>query len=270
MPQQRILITGGNGTVGKALQDVAQRAGHQVTAWDRHLVRYGDDDAMSRYLQQVSPAVVVNLAIASQYDPLSLLSARALNEDFPALLGTMCARQGIRFLQTSSVMVFENSGDGPFTTDSVAAASDGYGKEKRLAEEQLREQCPEALIVRLGWQMGKDLQGNTMSHFLSETMKSKQEIVASNRWFPACSFVQDTAAVLLDLATKAQTEGASRVYHVDGNRGWSFFEIAQALKTYLNQSWTIRHDDTFVFDQRLLGALTDRCDIGRILQLPNL
>lgn len=266
--QQKIVLTGGNGTVGRAFRVVAECAGHEVTNWDRRAVRYGDENAMLQYLNDSSPDVVVNLAIASQDDSHGLMSARAINEEFPAVLGKLCERSGVRFLHTSSVMVFENSGDGPFATDAVAAASEGYGREKRLAEERLFLQCANVSIARLGWQIGEDLGGNTMSHYLAEAMQNKREIAASGRWIPACSFVADTAAVLLDLAV-AQRMG-NRVFHIDGNRGWSFFEIATALKSYLNQNWKIRQDDGFVFDQRLLGDLVERCDISRRLALRRL
>jgi dTDP-4-dehydrorhamnose reductase len=266
--QQRILVTGGNGTVGKALRVVAERAGHQVTNWDRRVVRYGDETAMMRYLEQQSPDVIVNLALASQDDSQSLLNARDINVEFPALLGKLCEAKRIRFLHTSSVMVFENSGSGPFNLNSIPAASEGYGREKRIAEERIAAECSNAIVARLGWQIGEDFVGNTMSHFLADSMQSKQEIVASHFWIPACSFVMDTAANLLDLAMSRGS--GNRMFHIDGNRGWSFFEIATALNSYLKQSWKVRRDDSFVYDQRLLGDLVDRCDISRRLTLREL
>jgi dTDP-4-dehydrorhamnose reductase len=196
------------------------------------------------------------------------MSPRDINVEFPALLGRLCEARKIRFLHTSSVMVFENSGNGPFKLDSIPAASEGYGREKRIAEERIAAECANASVARLGWQIGEDLSGNTMSHFLSDTMTAKHEIAASHRWLPACSFVMDTAAALLDLAMSRGS--GNRMVHIDGNRGWSFFEIANALNIYLKQSWKIRQDDGFVFDQRLLGDMADHCDLSRRLSLRSL
>jgi len=266
--QQRILVTGGNGTVGKALRVVAERTGHQVTSWDRRVVRYGDESAMMRYLAEQSPDVVVNLAIASQDDAQSRMNARDINVDFPALLGKLCEARKIRFLHTSSVMVFENSGNGPFKLDSTPAASEGYGREKRIAEERIAAECAHAIVARLGWQIGEDLSGNTMSHYLAEAMQNKHEIAASDRWIPACSFVMDTAAILLQLAMLP--EQGRQTFHIDGNRGWSFFEIATALSSYLKQAWKIRRDDSFVFDQRMVSDLVDHCDLSRRIPLRDL
>ena len=266
--KQKILITGGNGTVGAALRVVAEREGHEVCSWDRRLVRFGDLAAMDSYLEQLMPDVVVNLAIASQNDSTSLWTPRAINEEFPVFLGKLCETKRIRFVHTSSVMVFENSGNGPFKLDSTPAASEGYDREKRIAEERIAAECNNAVVARLGWQIGEDLSGNTMSHYLSDTMAAKHEIAASHRWLPACSFVMDTAAALLDLAMSRGS--GNRIFHIDGNRGWSFFEIATALNSYLKQSWKIRQDDSFVYDQRLLGDLVAHCDLSRRLSLRSL
>ncbi len=252
---------------------MARAAGHKVSVWDRKLVPYGDESVMSSYLESLRASALINLAIASGDTPDPSMTPQAINQNLPALLGSICAQQGIGFVHTSSVMVFEDSGQGPFSISSKAAAPDGYGRDKRLAEEHLVARCSQGIIARLGWQIGTDLTGNSMAHFLADAMETKGSITASSKWFPACSFVIDTAAVLVDLALEDQNhqrpeaQQGVRIEAIDGNRGWSFFEIAQALGTFLNQQWTFQRDDSFVYDQRMIGGFLATCDLSKRLAL---
>lgn len=81
-------------------------------------------------------------------------------------------------------MVFTDDAVGPFTPESVPDAREGYGFEKYTAEQQIRQANPDAVIARLGWQIGAAPGSNNMIDFLA-----KQDVVrASEKWFPACSF----------------------------------------------------------------------------------
>jgi dTDP-4-dehydrorhamnose reductase len=85
-----------------------------------------------------------------------------------------------------------------------------------------------------------------IDHF--ERQVSQQGHVAASRvWFPATSFLEDTAATLFKLSSSA-----GGLYQVDSNRRWSFFEIATALNDLHGNPWVIIGNHDFTYDQRML------------------
>ena len=247
----RALITGARGTVGRALEAHLVAAGGSAVRWDRGAVAIDDYAAMEAFVKGSGAEVLFHLAIASQ--PTGRADEGwAVNYQWTSELAWICRVLGIRFVFTSTAMVFSDAAKGPFTLDSAPDASEGYGHQKLRAEERVRYQNPQATIARLGWQLGplgaREAGGdNTMQRFFERNIAEHGEIRASTRWFPACSFVDDTAAALARLA--AEPPG---LYMLDSNRRWTFFEIAGAVAAAEHRAWKIVATEDFVYDQRLL------------------
>lgn len=239
----RALITGARGTVGRALSRTLQAQGFEVVAWDRARVPIDDYHAMKAFIERVAPEVVYHLAIASE--PTGREGESWLvNYQWPSELAWITRHASVRFVFTSTAMVFSNNAWGPFTLDSEPDAGAGYGFEKREAEQRIFHQNPYATIARLGWQIGDDYDGNQLRAWLAERGRTGT-IEASARWLPACAFLDDTAEALWRLLVRPPG-----LYQLDSNRGWSFYEIASALADI--EGWTVQATDEFVYDQRLI------------------
>lgn len=237
----KYLITGLNGTVGVALKRQLLAENHALFGWDRTAVPVNSARAAEHYLQHIQPDVFYHLAVASY--PTGIANEGWLvNVTWPTELARLCYQRNIRFVFTSSVMVFTDDALGPFTPASVPDAWEGYGYEKLTAEQQVREANPDAIIARLGWQIG-DLPGsNNMIDFLA-----KQAVVrASEKWYPACSFLADTAVALQSLA-----HATPDLYLLDSNGRWNFYQIATALNELHGNQWRIEKTADFVYDQRM-------------------
>jgi dTDP-4-dehydrorhamnose reductase len=241
----RAIITGASGTVGSRLAGFLRQQGVEVIPWDRATVPVDDYAAMERFVRESAPDVLFHLAMASQ--PTGRPGESWLiNYEWTSELAWITRTLGIRFVFTSTVMVFSNEARGPFTRDSQPDAAEGYGYEKRRAEERAFHQNPEARVVRLGWQIGEEPTGNTMQAFLEEKMRQEGRVRASTRWYPSCSLLDDTVRAL---------DGLSRaepgLYLLESNPRWSFFEIARALSTRHGGRWRVEPSEDFVFDQRM-------------------
>lgn len=249
----KALLTGASGTVGSALRAHLTARGHSVAAWDRQRVPIDDDGAMEAFVRAEAPDALFHLATASQS------TGRAgeswlVNYEWTSKLARLCRTLGVRFVFTSSVMVFTDNAPGPFTPDSVPDAAEGYGYEKRRAEVRALEQNPDALVVRLGWQIGDVAGSNNMLDYLTTQARQHGQIAASTRWYPACSFLADTAAALTRLAW--DTPGARGLYLLDSNPRWTFYEIVLALKALHGADWRVVPNEAFVYDQRMMDART--------------
>jgi dTDP-4-dehydrorhamnose reductase len=242
----RALLTGAGGTVGQALEAELLAAGWQVTRWDRRAVPIDDYARMEEFVRGTGAHVLFHLAIASQ--PTGRQGEGwAVNFEWTSELAWICRVLELRFVFLSTAMVFSDAAIGPFTIDSVPDAREGYGYEKRMAEERVAYQNPYAQVVRLGWQLG-ERGDNTMQRFLIRQHAEHQQIRASTRWLPACSFIEDTAAALRRL-----TAAPPGLYMLDSNERWTFYDIARALLagSAAGASWKVVPTEDFVYDQRL-------------------
>lgn len=241
----KALITGARGTVGAALGRRLAAEGHAVVGWDRAAVPVDGYHVMESFVRGEAPDVLYHLAIASRPSGRPNESWQ-VNVEWSSELAWITRVLGVRMVFASTVMVFSDRAPGPFTRDSAPDAAEGYGHEKRRAEERVRAQNPDAVIARLGWQIGEAPGSNNMLDFLASKTRELGHVPASTRWYPATSFLEDTADALVRLASMPPD-----LYLLDSNERWTFHEIAAALSRRHGHAWPIRPTDDFIFDQRM-------------------
>lgn len=234
--------------MGRVLCHALARSGWGLVRWDRQEVPIDDYARMEAFVQRARPDVLFHLAAASQPSQAGTEEDEdeswRVNYDWTSELAWITRKLGVGLVFTSTVMVFTDQRPGPYSIASRPNAEHGYGMEKRRAEARVFEQNPHARVARLGWQIGEDLEGNQMGAWLAERAAS---VRASTRWIPACSFLEDTADALLRIAA-----AGPGLYHVDGNEGWSFFDIACALRRRHEARWSIEPTWAWAYDQRLI------------------
>ena len=275
--KRRILILGGHGTLGTAMRHhLSEHASDwEVHAWNRKAqpLAHKETDASTvsqfeqtllPWLTQHRPHVVFNFAVAGG---MCSFEAKAITVDLPVWLADASLELGFRLVHTSSVMVFASDHQGPYTLDTQPSATEGYGLQKRQAEEGIlaRAQDPRALvtIARLGWQIGADPAKNTMRRFLEDqASQNGGRIRASSMWIPSCSRLEHTVDKLWALAHRDPG-----LYQIEGNPGLSFADIATKLRSeYGNRPWTIERTEDFVYTQGVYtqGVYTQRMVDNRL------
>ncbi len=238
MAHRRILITGMNGTVAPALAAEIRARGGQVIAWDRSAVPPNDDSAVEEHIRSCEVSALLHCAMGDPH--------------WAGHLAACCRRMGMAFLYTGSVSVFGPHQAGPHHVDAVPEPHDEYGRYKLECERRVFAAFPDAHVIRLGWQIALRPGGNQMVDYLIRRQAEHGAVGASTCWFPACSFLDDTARALAD-ALEGVPAG---LYHLDGNPGWSMHRIACALNRAMGSPWRVRTTEdlrmnTMVRDERM-------------------
>jgi dTDP-4-dehydrorhamnose reductase len=104
-------------------------------------LRRGGD--VARALAEIGPAAVIHTAYR-QRGP----GSREVNVDGSRAVAAAAARVGARLVHVSTDLVFDGAGRRPYTEDDEPAPVMEYGREKLAAEDAVRAELPEALIVR--------------------------------------------------------------------------------------------------------------------------
>ena len=231
----RILITGLRGTVAPALAAHLTHHAHTVLPWNRETDPPTDEPAVRTHIEHTRPNWICHIATGPP--------------DWAEWIARACRDLAIPLLWTGSVSIFGNRHTPPFTPDMEPDATDDYARYKIECERRVRTANPDAVIARLGWQIGLQPGSNTMTNHLANLARDNDNrIDASTRWTPSCAFLPDTAAALASLIHQ-HTPGT---YHLEGNtNALSFFDIATRLAHTLDMPWQITPSDTPHMDNRM-------------------
>ncbi len=248
----KVVVLGAGGTVGREFCSFVEREAEvELLRWNRHQMPLTDFEVVSEQLEILRPDYVFNFAIASDG---SSSDSEKLNLNLPELLAKLSRSLQFKFIQTSSVMVFHDNQQGPHTVDTVPLARDGYGLEKRRMEEKVLGAKGNALVIRLGWQIGKAAGSNNMVDYL-EKLSAKGVIKASNLWFPSCSSLSETVQILWSMR-----EFSPDLYQLNTNEGDSFFALIHRLRQALKKThWLIEESNEFSGNQLMIDPRIPRC-----------
>lgn len=238
----KAIITGANGTIGNVLMQLLPGS----VAWNRNTCPPLDEKTTLQFLDAEKPDTFIHLAIASKSTGRPD-EGRLINTQWPVQLAEICRERDIRFLLTSTAMVFSERQTGPFTIESPAMREDGYGYEKRQAEIGVLRVNRDARVVRLGWQIGREEGSNNMIDHFEKSQREHGHVSCSTKWMPACSFLEDTAAALMRALD--QPPG---LYMIDSNTHWNYFDIVTAISELHGKRWKVVANEDLVYDQRLL------------------
>jgi dTDP-4-dehydrorhamnose reductase len=251
-----VMLTGSSGTIGKPLCKFLDESGYHVVCWNMAEVPINNYDRMDSFISEHAPEALFHLAANTSLDENDRKNSWQENVELPAELAWICRQHAIKFIFTSTAMVFSSKQQGPFRVDAVPEEHYGYGYEKRMAEQRVFSQNPEALVLRLGWQIGTEGK-NTMNRYLDEEMNQRSVIYASRNWYPSCSFIEDTNRVLISMLSRKPG-----LYQCNANTNHSFYAIAKALKTYYHKDWEIIPVEEPVMDNRMVDDRIQIPDLG--------
>ncbi len=219
----RILVTGGQGQLGVALQRALSE--HEVRAPGRGDLDVTSAGAVSEAIELFHPEVVIHAAAwtdtaAAERDPAAAL---AVNGEGSGNVARACAAAGIPVAYVSSNEVFDGEKGAPYDEDDATHAINEYGRGKLAGEEAVQEAGGDFYIVRTSW-----LYGPGRTSFPEKIIERAQadgalrgvtDEIASPTW------TGDLAAALLALVATRRFG----LYHLAGEGGCSRKEWAEEV-----------------------------------------
>jgi dTDP-4-dehydrorhamnose reductase len=222
----RVLITGGLGQLGRALQAALAARGHtEFTIWE-----LGDHDisdpAAAAWVADLQPDVVINAAAWTNVDGAEANpdAAYAANTLAPKYLAEGCARCGAALLQVSTNEVFAGL-PGVFYReyDPLSGGASAYARSKVAAERAVTQMLDRLYIVRIAWLFGPG--GNNFPTKIAAAADRNGALRVVNDEVSNPTYAPDAAAAMVQLVES----GRYGIYHLVNEGYGSRYDLAQVV-----------------------------------------
>ena len=226
----KILITGGNGMLGRTLRRRLAEQGHEIAVADLPEWDVTDTDSFSAKLVALHPDVVIHCAAMTKVDDCETNRELAfkLNEEGSRNVALACKMCGARLFAVSTDYVF--SGEPPkepwaWSETDIPRPQTVYGASKFAGEQMVQMILPEAVILRIAWLYGAG--GPSFIHTMAKLGAQEGaplKVVNDQRGNPtSCDTVADAIAFLL---TKPYVSG---IVHATCEDQCTWYDLAVEL-----------------------------------------
>jgi dTDP-4-dehydrorhamnose reductase len=225
MGEQRWLVTGARGMLGRDLTARLRDAGAPVTG-----LGHADLDICAA--EAVGDAVaghdvVVNCAAWTAVDDAEAHEeqAAAVNAEGARVLAAAARDAGARIVQVSTDYVFDGRATSPYAEHHALAPVSAYGRTKAAGEDAVRREHPQGhLVVRTAWLYGAH--GPCFPKTIARAARERGalSVVADQHGQP--TWTADVARVVVDLVLAGAAAGT---YHATSSGQTTWFEFARAV-----------------------------------------
>lgn len=148
----RILLTGGNGQVGRALRQLLPQS-EMLVAPDRDALNLANPDNIRSTVRDCRPTLIINAAAYTAVDRAENEAdlAMAVNGVAPGILAEEAKQLNATLVHYSTDYVFDGSKSGAYTESDIPNPLSVYGKTKLAGEQAVRAVGAAHYILRTSW-----------------------------------------------------------------------------------------------------------------------
>jgi len=225
----RLLLFGGNGQVGRALQS-GETLAYELIVATRRECDLTDAESVRRLVRRVRPNVIVNAAAYTAVDKAESDrdSCFAVNAAAPAAMASEAAALGARLVHYSTDYVFDGMKTTPYAEEDATGPRNVYGASKLEGEQGIAEAGGEFVVLRTSW-----VYGNHGTNFLKTMLRLRSErpelrIVADQRGAPtSADAIAEATREILKQARKG--DWRSGMYHMTAGGATTWYGFAKAI-----------------------------------------
>ncbi|MCM8804952.1 MAG: dTDP-4-dehydrorhamnose reductase [Candidatus Omnitrophica bacterium] len=233
---KKILITGGNGLVGRYLNNILHnRKDYQVFSFGKEEFEITDKDNSFKIFKGIKPDIVIHLAALTDVDycERNPLDAYKVNSEGTKNISEISYNFNSFIIYLSTDFVFDGEKKTPYTEKDNPNPINIYGKSKLKGEEFVKK-CSKHLIIRTSRIYGRD--GKSFGSKLPQILKEKKEIYLIQDIINCPTYAFDLVDSIIKLIEK-EIYGIINVC----NDGWcSWYEFGAKMKEILKLNIEIK------------------------------
>lgn len=227
-----ILITGANGQLGQAMQEVSKKANPDDKYFFTDVAELDitDAEAVRKMVNDNAIDVIVNCAAYTNVERAEddVDFARLLNATAVGNLADAVKARGGYLIHVSTDYVFGgNEGNTPRGEDEPSNPTGVYGLTKLEGEQRIAESGVKALIFRTAWlysEVGKNFVKTMMN--LTAT-KPELKVVFDQAGTP--TYASDLAEAIFTIIDKRMLDGNEGIYHYSNEGVCSWYDFTKMI-----------------------------------------
>jgi dTDP-4-dehydrorhamnose reductase len=187
--------------------------------------------ATEKAAQDIRPDIIVHTAALADVDECEANPdlAHRLNVVAARNVATVANTMGLRLVHISTDQLFNGERLWKAETDAPAPIN-RYGSTKWLAEKQVLETCPQALVIRTNFFGWGTAYKRSFSDWILRGLEEQRELTL----FSDVYFTPILINQLIDVITSLVRSGATGVFHVAGGERLSKYTFARRLAETFN------------------------------------
>lgn len=223
-----VLVTGGHGQLGQALQHVAPEfTGVEFLFTDFAEVNILDKANLDSYFADKKPDFCINAAAYTAVDKAESEPEKSfeINVTGAKNLAEVCEKYGTTLVHISTDFVFDGNKNTPYTEDDATHPQSVYGKTKRDGEIAIAQTLKKHYIVRTSWLYSQFANNfmKTMLRLAGE--RSSLGVVSDQIGTP--THAVDLARAILQIITSGKE--AYGIYHFSNEGVASWYDFAKKI-----------------------------------------
>ncbi len=235
MKQQKLIIVGARGMLGRDLGEVFEKDGqYQVLKWDREEIDITDQAQVKRKVKAEKPDVIINVAAynavdKAENDPAEFELAKRINGEGPRHLTDVAKELNAIFVHYVSDYVFDGQ-KGKYVEEDATGPICNYGISKQLGEENVKAVGGKYYLIRTSKLFGRPVTaGNSKKSFFQvmlELAREKDELKVVDSEKSCFTFTPDLAQATKTLIEEEYPFG---IYHLINEGAVTWYQGAKKL-----------------------------------------
>lgn len=231
---KKVLITGCNGQLGRALNELLQDSDVEIINTDVAELDICNLEQVRALLTEKRPDTIINCAAHTAVDKCETdqENARRINALGPENLATAAKEIDAQMVQVSTDYVFAGDADTPYTEEDVPCPQSVYGSTKLEGERAVSSILEHYYIVRTAWLYGD---GNNFVRTMLRLAKEHDKITVVNDQFGSPTSALELGRMILHIVDS----GEYGIYHGTCEGITSWYEFACKIFSLANSSVTV-------------------------------
>lgn len=224
-----ILVTGGDGQLGRSLQRLGAVSPNRYRFTDRAQIDITDAEAVRAAVEATHASVIVNCAAYTAVDRAEEEpeAAELLNATAPGHLAAAAAHAGATLIHVSTDYVFDGRGNTPLAEEAPTAPLGVYGRTKLRGEQAVAASGCRAITIRTAW-LYSEYGSNFLKTMLRLTAEREElRVVCDQTGTP--TYAGDLALAIFSIIESGRYRGCEGLYHFSDEGVCSWYDFAAEI-----------------------------------------
>lgn len=201
----KVLVTGSNGQVGRAIRKSSAQSPHSFEFTDRDDLDISNKELVEEYILGLKPKIIINAAAYTAVDKAEeeVDSCRAINATALEYIAQACQKlkEPAFIIHISTDYVYHPEHEDYLTESSPTNPQSVYAQTKLEGEELLAKHSNQYVIIRTSWVYDED--GHNFVNTMDRLGAQKAQLNVVNDQIGSPTYAGDIANVILEIVEKS-------------------------------------------------------------------